>query len=99
MRRQLNLKFTAALLVSLVLIGVGGHFLHAYQFERNASAIKRRAEEAQDKKEFAKALGYFIRYLRFRPDDTDALSKYGLLLEREVKAGNSRLRAFLILEE
>ena len=99
MTRQVNLKFVAALLVTLTVLGVGTHFLHAFQVKRNAGVLLRRAEEAEEKKDFATALDFFGRYLGFRPDDTEALARYALLLEQESFSPASRLRAFLLLEE
>jgi tetratricopeptide (TPR) repeat protein len=99
MRRQVNLRFVALILVSLVILGIGTHFLHGYQLKRNAGVLLRRAEDAQAEKDYGKALGYYGRYLQFRPDDTAALANYALLLEQESKTPAAQLRAYLILEE
>jgi tetratricopeptide (TPR) repeat protein len=47
MRRKLNVKFLACMILSLAACGVGVHFLHAYQVKRNAGALLDTAVEAE----------------------------------------------------
>jgi cellulose synthase operon protein C len=98
MRRQIKLKFLAQMLLTLVVLGVGVHFLHAFQVKRNAAAFLLRADEAEEEKDYAKSLNYLRRYLGFHPNDSETLARYALLLDKEA-APQARFRAFLVLEE
>jgi tetratricopeptide (TPR) repeat protein len=98
MNRRLNGRFLVIFLgASLLLVG-GGHFLHAYQVQRNAGTLLERAGQAESDGDLAKALNYFSRYLGFRPDDIDAKARYGLILAKLSRSRLERERAFLVLE-
>ncbi len=99
MRRQVKTKFLAQLLLTLVVLGVGVHFLHAFQVKRNAKAFLLRADEAEADKEFDKSLDYLRRYLGFHPNDTEAQVRYALLLDKQATTPQARLRAFFALEQ
>jgi tetratricopeptide (TPR) repeat protein len=89
MPRKLNVKFLASTLVLIALLGVGVHLLHGYQVKRNASSLLRQAERAEEAGDIGPALDYLGRYLAFAPDDTDALTRYGHLLEEQAKRTRS----------
>ena len=55
MRRRLNLKLFAALLCAFLLMGVGVHFLHAYQVRRSASGLLDQATRAEEEERYADA--------------------------------------------
>src|SRR4051812_48902424 len=85
MRRQVNLKFTLALLVSIAVLGTAVYFVHGFQVEREAGAFRDRARQAEEEKNFGQAIEYLERYLGFRPEDTDSLAKLGELLDEKGK--------------
>jgi tetratricopeptide (TPR) repeat protein len=99
MRRTVDIKFLASLVVVLLVAGVGVHFLHAYQVQRNVQGLlyqADRAREAGDNEQLAK---YLSRYLAKVPTDTDALARYGTALDELATTPEQRLRAFLVLEQ
>ena len=113
MRRTLRLGWSAGFLAAVVLLGVGVHFLHAFQLTRNARVLldqgdqaKKQADEAKKAGDsakaaeaFGKAADYYGRYLGFHPDDAGALAKLGLVLEEQAKSPRQVVRAFLVLEK
>lgn len=99
MRRQLDLKLALWLVGIVFVFGVSLHALHAYQVDRNADALLHQADRALDKKQIDQALRMFGHYLAYRPHDTDARARYGLLLEKHATNPPDRLRAALTLQE
>jgi tetratricopeptide (TPR) repeat protein len=113
MRRTLHLVRTAVVLVALALLGVGVHFLHAFQVTRNsgvlldqadqarkdADAAKKAGDQAKADESLGKAADYLSRYLGFHPTDADALARYGLAAEELAKTPAQKGRAFLVLEK
>jgi tetratricopeptide (TPR) repeat protein len=98
MRRTLNIKFLIILLVAAALLGGGVYLVHGYQEKRNAGALLRRAEQAERKGDREEAEKYLSRYLAYRPDDGEALSRYGLILAGRADTGQGRQRALFVLE-
>jgi tetratricopeptide (TPR) repeat protein len=91
-RRQVNLKFLLVLIIAVAAAGTAVHFVHGYQVERQAGALKEQAERAIADKDPATAIPLLQRYLGFRPGDTDTLEEYGTLLADEgEKAGDVRM--------
>jgi tetratricopeptide (TPR) repeat protein len=88
---KLNVRFLAALLVVLAACGAGTHFLHGYQVKRNAGAFldqadkaeqaAEAAEEAEKAAHYRKEVQLLSRYLAYRPSDTEARARLGMLLE------------------
>src|SRR5262245_3583149 len=79
---RLNWKF---LLGFLAVVAIGGGLLHARykrQVGKQADTLLELANGADQKGEAAKAVGFLRRYLVFRPLDTDARGRLGLLLAR-----------------
>jgi predicted Zn-dependent protease len=101
-RRRVNLKFLLALMLSVAAVGVGVHFVHGYQVKRQASALRLQAEIAEEDQDVEHAIGFLERFLGYNPGDTDALAKYGELLDDAGKAKGSiplRHKALAALEE
>src|SRR5262245_25723844 len=101
-RRQLNVKGLAFLMVLTLVLGVGVHFLHAFQVERGADALSRQAEDAEKHQDLARAVKFLDRYLRMRPEDTARLEKYGTLLDKfsqDPPDPALRRKAFFTLEQ
>jgi tetratricopeptide (TPR) repeat protein len=99
MKKSLNIKHLAALLVVLIVLTVGVHFLHGYQVRRNVGAFLWQANRFEEKGDLKKAASYLSRYLAFRPTDTDELARYGLLLEKLAKTDDARVRVAAVLEK
>jgi len=110
--RTLNVRLAAILLVVGLLLGVGVHFLHAYQVRRNAYVFlleadkaEERAKEAVKEKDQRKEqrayedIGRNLGwYVRLVPDDVDALERLGLLLADRAQDRRSFSTAFGMLE-
>jgi cellulose synthase operon protein C len=98
MTRTLNFKFLAILLGGLVVFGTGVHFLHGFQVKRNAGTLLQRAGRAEDEGHLEQAADFLGRYLTYEPGNTDALARYGLLLDKLAKSPRAQLRAYLVLD-
>jgi len=101
-RRQINLKFLLALMVSVGVLAAAVHFGHAYQVKRQAGALLERSKRAAEEEKFGQAIEYLRRYLGFEPGDNNALARYGELLDTEGKRVRSfrlRQRGFTALEQ
>lgn len=96
--RRLNFKLAVPLLVLLVLLGVGTHFLHAYQVKRNARHLRHLADEALADGRLQKARGHLAHYLELAPDDASAMADLALLLDRLATTPRGRETAFVALE-
>src|SRR4051812_17907762 len=99
--KRLNPRFCWPFGLSVVALCVATHFLHAYQVQRNASAMLDRAHRAKDAGELGKATDYLGRYLGMAPDNIDALAEYALLIadERQPASYRVRMRALFALEK
>ena len=109
--RRLNLKFAAILLVSLILLGAGLFGLHRLQVRRTASRLFEQAKQAEATaaellskakqadaaKQTKRALDLLNRYLRYRPDDVEALTRYALLLGEGARANRDHDYALSLL--
>jgi cellulose synthase operon protein C len=99
MHKTFNVRFVGWLLLAVFALGIGVHFLHAFQVKRNASALRTRAEQAQQDDPQLAAQCY-ERYLVLVPTDTEALARFGLLLaeDRLATTRRARMRACELLE-
>jgi hypothetical protein len=79
-------------------LGGGVYFLHGYQVKRNAWALLAQADREEEEGHRGPR-GYLARYVALVPEDEDALSRYGLLLEQLARTDKDHLRAFLVLEQ
>src|SRR5262249_33776308 len=98
MKRRLHFPFLVALLLALCLLGVGTHFLHAYQVKRNASSLLTLADEAEQAGELARSVDYLSRYLGLPPADAAVPARHALVTEKLARSPGARARAFLALE-
>jgi tetratricopeptide (TPR) repeat protein len=107
MRRHVDFKFIACVLVGLVALGVGVHFLHAFQVSRSQALLLRQAEQAEGKEDpgktdYRQAARYLQRYLGYRPSDTDTLARLGKDLDEAAKQSNSdkdKLATYKVLDQ
>ena len=80
------------------------HFLHAFQFGRNADFLRLKAEAAQKDGDVQEAIKQYSQYLKYR-DDPQAYSELAELVIEDVKEAHSKHqrqvigRAYNILEE
>jgi tetratricopeptide (TPR) repeat protein len=98
MKRQLNVKFLAALLLGTAVFAGGLHLVHGFQVRRSATALLRMAGKAGEKGELDRKVQYLRLYLAHVPDDADALADYGLTLDKLALSEKARLQAFSTLE-
>jgi tetratricopeptide (TPR) repeat protein len=99
MRRQLNVRLFLWLLGALLAVSLAVHIVHAVQLQRNAGALLRRADHALQTGDLAGAVTYLSHYLTYQPTDTDALAKYGIVLDKHSPTGAARIQAMLTMEE
>jgi tetratricopeptide (TPR) repeat protein len=80
--KRLNIKLAVSLVVGLAVLGVGVHFLHAFQVERNAEGVLEEAQEFRAKGDLEEARLFAMRYLNLRRgDESDAAKGMRLLAE------------------
>lgn len=85
--------------VSLAVLVVGVHFAHGFQVRRNAHGLVEKATQVEEAGQPQEAAQHLQRYLGLRPDDIDALERYGLLLNRLAQTGKAQIQAFFVLEQ
>jgi tetratricopeptide (TPR) repeat protein len=102
MKRQINFKFVAWMLVAIFILGAGTHFLHGFQVKLNARTLLEQAARAEGIGELQKAVSYYGRYLGFERDDNSARAKYGIALDelgKKTGTPRNRIDAFLVMEQ
>src|SRR5688572_21238542 len=77
--KKLNVKVLLALMAAVVVLGAGGYLIYEVQTRRNAGKLLAQADFAKQQKKTSREATILDRYLRYRPEDTDALARYGLL--------------------
>ena len=92
MQEKINLKFLVILLSTLVALGVGWQFLHAFQMRRTSSTLLTQASKAEEAKEprLDHAALFLERYLILKPDDTEVRVRYANLLEKLAEVSKDR---------
>ncbi len=99
MKRRVNFRFLACLLVALALLGGGGYFLHAYQLRHNAHELLEKANQETAAGHLPEAIKSYRFYLQIVPNDGDALAEYGLTLDRSSKSRRDRETVFFVLDK
>jgi predicted Zn-dependent protease len=99
MRRQLNVKLLAWLLVGLTVAGVGTYFLHEAQVRRNAGSLRTQAERYLADGQLQDAISYLGQYLVYEPGDTQALAVYALALDQAADSPAVHFQAWELLEQ
>jgi tetratricopeptide (TPR) repeat protein len=97
--RKLNLVFLIGLLAAVAVLGVGVHFVHAFQVRRNASALLDRADRAEAGKDLEKAEQALRQYLNLRREDGPAWKRYAEVVEQRDSDRLRRAQVFLVYEE
>jgi tetratricopeptide (TPR) repeat protein len=85
--KRLNLKALIILVLAGLLAGAGGYAFYKFQVRRNAQKLLAEAVQAERRNDRARAAQMLDRYLRYRPWDTAALSRLGML---QAELANSR---------
>jgi tetratricopeptide (TPR) repeat protein len=98
MRRTLNVRLFACLLVAVLVLGIGVHFLHAFQVQRSASGLFEQATQAENEGKYDRAADLLESYLSFVPKDVDALERFGLALDKK-KSDRDRFRALQVMQQ
>ena len=93
-----NLRFTLILLATVGVFGVGVHFLHAFQIDRNADSLlsKARRSLADENLDEAK---YLRVYIGFRPKDAKAVAELAQILDRKARTGVQLVNAYRTYQE
>lgn len=99
MRRTFNVRFFLVLLGTMFVVAGASHALHSHQVRRNAGLLLEQAARAEEQGQLQQAAGTLANYLAFVPEDTDALARYGLTLERLPSSAATRQRAHSVLEQ
>ncbi len=97
--KHLNTRFLLGLGVSLAVIGIGVHFLHGYQVNRNAVALKELSEQAALEGNDDQAIQLLGQYLQFRPDDLDATARLGIMVDQSAPSLQTYRRAYRIFSQ
>src|SRR5262245_51723500 len=98
MRRTLNVRLFACLLVAVLVLGIGVHFLHAFQMRRSARGLLDQAIEAENEGKYDRAADLLENYLGFVPKDVDALARFGLALDKK-RSDRDRFRALQVMQQ
>jgi tetratricopeptide (TPR) repeat protein len=108
MSLRFNVKFAAILLVLCIVCGGSVHLLHGYQLKRNAGVFLDRANRAEQEAEAAdaeaktalyhKEMEHLRHYLTFRPTDTEARARLGLLAEKLARTGKDFFTALIVYD-
>ncbi|MFZ1007819.1 MAG: tetratricopeptide repeat protein, partial [Candidatus Sulfotelmatobacter sp.] len=100
MKRKFNVKFFLWLLGATTVVVTVFHGVHLLQARQTASGLLRMADQAEAKGNLQKARDYLGRYLKFVPENTEALARVGLILDKQaVKDPKLRERALLVLDQ
>ncbi len=102
--KKLNVKVLLVLIVAVASLGAGGYFVYEVQTRRNASKLLAQADYAEKQKDSDRAATILDRYLRYRPEDTNALARYGLLqadqaISAQGASDQAHQAALLVLEQ
>jgi tetratricopeptide (TPR) repeat protein len=98
-RRRLNLRSLGVLIVVLASASVGTYFVHGYQVKRNAGTLLARARTLLAQGRGAQAQQYYYRYLKFRPEDPEALEEVATQMEKTAESERARKTVFTIFEK
>jgi tetratricopeptide (TPR) repeat protein len=79
---RLNVRLLACTLVALILVAVGGYFLHAFQVKRNAGSLRDLADKDREAGNLELAAAKLKQYVGLVPTDSDALVELADVLEQ-----------------
>ena len=96
---RVNQRFLIAFLVVVVGVGAGVHWLHSSRFDRSLSDVYARGLQAAERGDSKQALKLLAQYVALKPDDTQALAEYGLLLNRTTNSSETWSRIYETFEQ
>ena len=94
-----NLRFTLILLATVGVFGVGVHFLHAFQIDRNADSLLSKARRSLADENLDEAAKYLRVYIGFRPKDAKAVAELAQILDRKARTGVQLVNAYRTYQE
>jgi len=97
-RRRFNLRFVLIGMALLLPIGVGVHFLHAYQVRRSAQVLLQRAHQLEEAGQIKEAAKYYRQYVGLAPDDIDARISLATALDDSADSLRRRFDALQVFE-
>jgi len=97
--KRLNLRFLLILLALTAVLSGSGLVAYKIQRKRSVAALLVRARAAEKAGDRAKADGFYAHYLGFRPDDSEVLADYGVMLAGAADTPAARQKALLVLEQ
>lgn len=89
-----NLRFTLILIAIVGVFGVGVHFLHAFQVDRNADSLLAKARRSLADENLDEAAKYLRVYIGFRPKDAKAVAELAQILDRKARTGAQLVNAY-----
>ena len=98
-RKVLNIRLAIGLLVASIALSGGVHVLHGKQVKRMAVSLRDRADKAEKEGRPESAEEYLSRYLVYRPNDVDALVRYGDMIEKAESTEASRQKVRSLYEK
>jgi tetratricopeptide (TPR) repeat protein len=99
MNPQLNHRLLIGLVVALLATAAVGFVVHEAQAGRIARELLAQADQAEAEQDFPQAAAHLHRYLAFRPDDTAALIRYALALDRSATTRTDEWRVVGVFEQ
>src|SRR5260221_14098504 len=84
--RRVNIKILGITLVSILILGLGVHFLHAYQIKRNGGVFLELADREEMNGNKSMAIEYLQRYLVYTQDNKEAQAKRAILIAEQAES-------------
>ncbi len=97
--RRLNWKLLAWIVGTLAVSAGAVHFAHSAQMKRHARTLLAQVDQEEAAGKPDHAAEYLKRYLTINTFDTDALARYGLLLDKTATTDAARARIASIFEK
>jgi predicted Zn-dependent protease len=97
--KRVRLKQLLCLIVGIIVLGAGVHFLHAWQVRRNARDLYDQALQNDKEGHKNERMDLLQQYIQLNPADTDALEKLGFWRAEEAKNSRARESAMMTLEQ
>jgi tetratricopeptide (TPR) repeat protein len=94
-----NRKAVVILAASLVGLFLTVHLIHGFQVKRHARDLLEEADNVERDGQVGTAVNLLHQYLALVPGDTDALARYGLLLDRQARNRRERQLPLFLLEQ
>lgn len=98
-RYKLNLRFLICLIVGGLLLSALWYGVNRWQVRRHAANLLKQADLAESQQRLDRASRYVGLYVGLVPSDTEARTRYGLLLERLGNSPRAREGALAVFEQ